>query len=184
MHAEQDGGFTVGGDHGVDGSDRGRNFRNIAETNGNARCRGLHNNLADLLGRSNLAADEAENQLMIALNETGGVDEVRAANGIENVVDGNAGREEARGLGRHLKFGDAATLNENGGDAIEPVDARLEVVSGNFPKLVLRNGVGGQAVTEDGKRGESEAMGFDLGGGRQFRLQAGNDGIDTLESEN
>src|SRR5712692_5717419 len=105
---------------------------------------------------------------MIVLDETGRIDEVRAANGIENVVDGNAGREKARRFGRHLEFRNSATLNENGGNAIEPIDARLEVVSGNFPELVLRNGVGGQAVTEDGKRGEGEAVRFDFGGRRQF----------------
>ena len=168
MHAEQDGGFAVGGDHGVDGSDGRRNLGNIAETNGNARCRGLHHNLADLLWRSNLAADEAEDQLMIVLDQAGGVDEVRAANGVENVVDGDAGREEARRFGRYLEFRDAATLNENGGNAIEPVYARLEVVSGDFPELILRNRVGGQAIAKDWERGKGEAVRFDLGGRRQF----------------
>src|SRR5437899_1172850 len=121
---------------------------------------------------------------MIALDETRGIDEVRAANGIENIVDGNAGSEKARRFGRHLEFRDAATLNQNGGDAIEPVYAWLEVVGGNFPELILWNRVRGQAVTKDWERGEGEAVRFDLGRGRQFRLQAGNDSVDALQRKN
>ena len=121
---------------------------------------------------------------MIVLDKTGRVDEVRAADGIENIVDGDAGRKKASRLGHDLEFRNAATLNENGSDTIEPVDARLEVVGGNFPKLILRNGVGRQAVTENGKRGEGEAMRLNLGRRRQFRLQASDDGIDALQRQN
>ena len=141
MHAEQNGGFAVGRNHGVDRSDRGRNLCNIAETNGNACCRALHHYLADLLRRSNLAADQAENQLMIILDETGRVDEVGPADGLENIVDGDAGGEQTRRVGRYLELRNAATLHENGGNTIEPVHAWLDVVGGNFPKPVLRDRV-------------------------------------------
>src|SRR5437016_3074758 len=141
MHTEQDGGFAVGRNHGVDGSDRWRNLRNIAKTNGNTCRRCLYHNLADLLRRSNLAANQAENQLMIALDETGGVDEVRPADGIENIVDGDADREETRRFGCYLELRNTATLHENGGNTIEPVHAWLDVVGGDFPKLVLRDRV-------------------------------------------
>ena len=141
MHAEQNGGFAVGRNHGVDRSDRGRNLCNIAETNGNACCRALHHYLADLLRRSNLAADQAENQLMIILDETGRVDEVGPADGLENIVDSDAGGEQTRRVGRYLELRNAAALHENGGNTIEPVHAWLDVVGGNFPKPVLRDRV-------------------------------------------
>src|SRR5437879_1859822 len=105
---------------------------------------------------------------MIVLDETGRVDEVRAPNGIKNVVDGDASGQKARRFRGHLEFGDTPTLNEDGGDAIESIHARLEVVGGDFPELILGNGVGGQAVAENGESGEGEAVRFDLSSGRQF----------------
>src|SRR5206468_10148079 len=100
---------------------------------------------------------------MIVFDKTRRVDEVGAADGIENIVDGGAGRKKASRLGHDLKFRNAAALHKDGSNAIEPVHARLDVVGGNLPKFVLRNGVGGQAVAENGKRGEGEAMRLNLG---------------------
>src|SRR2546429_384677 len=79
---------------------------------------------------------------------------------------------------------DRRNRRRNVRDTTETVDARLEVVGGNFPKLILRNGVGRQAVAENGKRGEGEAMRLNLGRRRQFRLQASDDGIDALQRQN
>src|SRR5439155_6999412 len=121
---------------------------------------------------------------MIVLDEPRRIDEVGAANGIENIVDGDARRKKASRFGHDVELWNAAALHKDGSNAIEPVDARLEVVGGNFPKLILRNGVGRQAVAENGKRGEGEAVRLDLGARRQFRLQTGHDGVDTLERQN
>src|SRR6266436_6581248 len=123
MNTQKNGGFAIGGDHGVDGCDGRRSFCNIAKTDGNARRRGLHYNLADLLRRSNLAADQAEHQLMIVLDETGRVDQICLANGVENIVDGDACGKQTSRFGSDVELWNAASLNENGGHSIEPVDA-------------------------------------------------------------
>ena len=183
MDAEQDGGFPIGGHHGVDRRDRRRDVGDITETNGNTSGGSLHDNLAELLRRSNLPADQTENQLMIIFDETGRVDQIGPADGLENIVDGDAGSEQARRLRHDLELRNAAALNENGSDAIEPVYARLEIVGGNLPQLALRNRVGGQAIAEDRERGEGQAVSFDLGCRRQFRLQAGDDGVDALQRQ-
>src|SRR6266436_8257414 len=166
MNTQKNGGFAIGGDHGVDGCDGRRNFCNIAKTDGNTCRRRLHDDLADLFRRANLAADQAEHQLMIVLDETGRVDQIGLANGVENIVDGDTRREEARRFGRDMELWNAAPLNENRGHAIEAVDAWLEIVSGDFPKLALRKGVRSEAVAEDGKCSEGEAVCFDFGGRR------------------
>src|SRR2546430_13434122 len=107
---------------------------------------------------------------MIVLDEPRRIDGVDGADGVENILGGDARRKKASRFGHDLEFRNAATLNENGSDTIEPVDARLDVVGGNLPKFVLRNGVGGQTITQDGERGEGEAMRLNLGRRRQFRL--------------
>src|SRR5438477_7732323 len=108
---------------------------------------------------------------MIVLDEPRRIDEVGAADGIENIVDGDARRKKASRFGHDLEFRNAATLNENGSDTIEPVDAWLDVVGGDFPKLVLWDGVRGEAVTKNRKGSKREAVRLNLGRRRQFRLQ-------------
>src|SRR5207247_5016026 len=65
MDAEQDGGFPIGGHHGVDRRDRRRDVGDITETNGKTSGGSLHDNLAELLRSLNLPAVQTENHMMI-----------------------------------------------------------------------------------------------------------------------
>src|SRR5207247_1362458 len=85
---------------GVDRRDRRRDVGDITETNGNTSGGSLHDNLAELLRRSNLPADQTENQLMIIFDETGRVDQIGPADGLENIADDAARSEQARPLRR------------------------------------------------------------------------------------
>ena len=49
--------------------------RDVAEANRNSRWRVLDNDLADLFRRAYLAADEAEHELMIVLEQAGRIDQ-------------------------------------------------------------------------------------------------------------
>src|SRR5215475_6535901 len=98
--------------------------------------------------------------MVIAFDEAGRVDDIGAADGIENVVDGDAGGYEARGIRGNLKFGDAAALYDDRGDAVEAIHARLDVVGSDFPKFVGRNAIGSEAVADDRKYREGEAVRF------------------------
>ena len=75
-------------------------------------------------------------------------------------------------------------MHENRSDAIEAIHTRLDVVSGDFPELVRRDDVRGQAVANDGKNSEGEPVCLYFSCWRQLRLQAGDDGVDALQRQN
>src|SRR4029077_4873003 len=104
--------------------------------------------------RVHLAADQAQNKLMIVLEQAGRIDQVRAANAIENVRDRYSRGDQARGIRSDLVFGYAAALNDDRSHSVETIDARLEVISGDFPKIVGRNPVRSKTVSQNRKSGE------------------------------
>ena len=73
------------------------------------------------------------------------------------------------------------SLNDDRGNAIEPVQARLDFIGRHLPSLVWAHGVGRQAVANDGKAGEGHAMRFDLRRGRQLGLHARQRGVHILQ---
>ena len=104
---------------------------------------------------------------MIAFEQAGRIDQVGAPHGIENIGDGHVGLEQLRGVRADLEFRLFPALHEDGGNAIQPVQARLDVIGRQLPKIGLRCRVRGQAVADDGKAGEGQAMRFDVHRGRQ-----------------
>src|SRR5260370_9069366 len=48
IHVEKNGRFAIRGHHGIDRGDGRRDFRNVTQTEGNARWGALDNNLSDL----------------------------------------------------------------------------------------------------------------------------------------
>ena len=141
IYVEQDGGFAIGSHNGVDGCDRGRDFGNVTQPDGNLRRRRLHHNLPNLFGCAHLAADQAKHQFVFVFDESRRVDEVRSANRFQNVADSDSCGQQPRGIWRHLEFRHAAALHDNGSNAVQPVHARFDVVSGDFPELVRRDRV-------------------------------------------
>ena len=88
---------------------------------------------------------------MIVLDEAWRIDQICFANGVENIVDGDACREEARRFGCYLELWYAAPLHEHGSETIEAIYARLDIIGCNFPEFALRDGVRGQAIYNNGK---------------------------------
>ena len=121
---------------------------------------------------------------MLVLDQAGRVDEVGSSNRVENIVHRDPGGVQARGIRGDLEFGNAAALYDDGRDAIQPVEARLQVVGGDLPKLVGRHGIGCQAVANDGKDRKGQAVRFYLGRRRKVCLQTSDDGVHALESQN
>ena len=76
-------------------------------------------------------------------------------------------------VGDDVVLGDLAALDDDGADAVEAIEGRLELVGGEFPEAGLRDGVGGESVAEDGEGGEGEAVGGDDGGGGERLLRRG-----------
>ena len=66
-----------------------------------------------------------------------------------------------------MKLRHLAALHQHSADARHAIQRRLQIVGGNLPKLRLRNGIGGEAVAENWKRGEGKPVGGDLGCGWQ-----------------
>src|SRR5713226_2290360 len=184
IHVEKHGGFAVGGHHGVDRSDRRHDFRDVAETYGDTGRGCLDDDLSNLFWSANLATDETQYKLMTVLDQPRRIDEIGTFDGVQNVRDSNPHSMEARGVGRHLKFGNAAPLYDHDRNAIEPVEARLKVVSGNLPQLVWRNSVRRQAVPNDGKDCEGHAVRFHLRRRRKVRLQTSHNRVHALERQN
>ena len=46
-------------------------------------------------------------------------------------------RNMRAGSGSHLELGLFAALHQDGGDAVQAIQARLDIVGGDFPKLRL-----------------------------------------------
>jgi len=108
-----------------------------------------------------LPVDKAEKELVVAREKPGGIDQIGAVDRIQDVLEGHAGAKHLRGIGRYLKFGNLAALNEHARDTVEAVQARLEIIGGNLPQLGLRDCFRCEAISQDREAGEIEAMGFD-----------------------
>ena len=162
IDTDQHRGLSIGGDHGVHRSHRTRDSANVTHANGYSGAGSLHHNLAEFVGRMNLSADQAEHQLMIVFEEAGRIDEICFSYAVENVGNRHASGNQPRGIGSDLIFGHAAALNNHGSHAIQPVQSRLDIVGGHLPNVFRGNRIGGQAVTENWKCCESEAMRFQL----------------------
>ena len=90
--------------------------------------------LRDLGGRARLPADQAEHQLVIGLDQAGRIDHVAAADGVENVGNGDAGLHQLGGVGLHFELRHLAALHHHRRDAGLAVEPRLEVVVGQSPR--------------------------------------------------
>src|SRR6266478_3401956 len=181
IHVDKHGVFPVGGDHGIDGSNGTRDGSNIAHANGNPGGGRLDDDLAEFVRRLNPAADQAEHQLVIIFEEAGRIDEIGFFYAVENVGDGHSSRNQARRIGSDVIFRDAAALHNDRGDAIESIQARLDIVGGDFPKMIRRDGVGSEAVTQNWKCREGQAVRFEFRGSGKFGLHARDDGVHALQ---
>ena len=67
--------------------------------------------LAISAGVVRLPADQAEHQLVIGLDQPGRIDHVAAADGVQNVGNGDAGLQQLGGVRLHLEFRHLAALH-------------------------------------------------------------------------
>ena len=70
-------------------------------------------------GSANLAADETEHKLMIVFDQAGRINQICAANRIEDFRDRHPSRRETRRIGRYLKFRNPAALNDDCRHAVQ-----------------------------------------------------------------
>jgi len=82
---------------------------------------------------------------VVGFVKAGGLDEVGLLDGVDEVGDGERGGDELPGVGDDVKFGDLSALDGDGGDAIEAIERRLELVGGELPQAGGRDGGGGEA---------------------------------------
>src|SRR5882757_1912321 len=76
IDVEQDRRFSVRGYDGIHRLHRGRDFGDVADADGNS-CGGVFDDcVGDFFGRAHLAVDQAEIQLVIALQQSGRVDQI------------------------------------------------------------------------------------------------------------
>ena len=167
VDAQQHRRLSVRGDDGVHRLHARRDRRHVGNLHRNTRLRVLDDDLPELFGIVYLCVHQSEVQLMVLLQQAGRVDEVGAPHRVENVGDRDACRQQLRWIRSDVEFRLLSSLHQHRRDAVEAVQARLQFVGGHRPELGLRNRVGGEAVADDGKAGEGQAMRLDGGRRRQ-----------------
>ena len=109
--------------------------------------------------RARLAADQAEHELVVVLEQARRVDQVAAADRVEHGRDRDlTSATSFAGSGLHFELRLLAALHDDRRDAGHAVQARLEVVGRQLPQPRLRHRVRGQAVAHDRERGEGQPV--------------------------
>ena len=175
--------FSVGSDGGVDRHSGLHNGCHIGNADRRACGRGFDYKLAQSVSIVHLRSDEPQDQLVVGFVKAGRIDDVRSLDGIDEVLNGDTGGEQQGGIGNDMELRHLAALHRNGTDASGTIERRLEVVCRNFPKIGLRNRVGGEAVAEDGEGGNGDSVGGDPCRGRQGLLDLAESCIHQLQGE-
>ncbi len=142
VHAQQNRRLSVCRDRRIDGSFGRADFSDVTDADGNPSGGIFDDDLRNLFGRSHLAADQAKHQLVFVLQQAGRIDQVGFPNGVQNIGNSDPRGVQPSGIRSDLELRHTAALDENKRHAVEPVDARLQIVGGDFPELALGNGVG------------------------------------------
>ena len=156
-------------------------LRHISDADWRSRWRGADDDVADFIRRPRLAADQAQYELMILLYHAGRVDHVAAADGVENIRDGNPGLHELGWVRLHFEFRHLAALHHDRRNAGLAIEARLDIVGGHFPERSLGDGVRRQAVAQDRERGEGQTVGGELRMWAAARLHTRQSRVDQLQ---
>src|SRR5207248_10642650 len=85
VEIEQHRRFAIGSDARVDRHYRVIDRSHVADTDRRSGWAALDDDVGDLAGRFGLAAHQAEDELVVGLDEPGRVDHVAAADGVENI---------------------------------------------------------------------------------------------------
>src|SRR5215475_5002915 len=121
----------------VDGLDRGHDSRNVAYTHGDSRLRGPDHKGGNLLGSAHLPINESENKLVMFLQQSGRIDEVGPSYRLQDVVHGHARHQQFRGVGDDVELRFLTALDQDGRNAVQAVQTRLDFVRNYFPQLGL-----------------------------------------------
>ena len=128
-----------------------------------------------------MAVDQGKIEFMISFQQSRRINQIGAPHGVENVGHRDACRKQLGRIWGDMKFRLLPALHDHCGDAFQTVEPRFHFISCRLPQPGLGHAVRGQAVTDDGKSSEREAVSFDLCGGRKLWLHARNGCIDVLQ---
>ena len=120
---------------------------------------------------------------MVSAQQARRIDQVRVVHRVQNVLHSHVRPQHSRRIGRDLKLRLLSSLHQNAGHPIQPVQPRLELIGGQFPKLRLRNFVRGEAVTQNRKARKIKPMRINLSRRRQRALDSRNRGFHLLQRQ-
>ena len=80
-----------------------------------------------------------------------------------------------------MKFRFLAALHNDRRNAFQTIEARLHLIRRHLPQLGLRHGVGREAIADDGKSREGQAVRLNLRGRGKLGLHPGNRGVHVLQ---
>ena len=112
---EQHGGLGVGGHHRVYRHHRWRDGGDVANVNGRAGGRGLDDDVRDFVGSARLPAHQAQHQLVAHFDQARRIDHVAAADGVQDIGDGDGGLNQLAGIRLDLKLGLLPALHHHRG---------------------------------------------------------------------
>ena len=118
---------------------------------------------------------------MLGLEQAGRVDQIAAADRVENRRHIDLGLQQFGRIGLDFELRLLPALHHDGRDAERPIQPRLELVGCHFPEPGLRHRIRRQAVAQDRERRERQTIRRDLRRRRQLGLDARNRGVDTLQ---
>jgi len=128
-----------------------------------------------------LRTDQSQVELVIAFEESGRIDEIRAPDRIENIGYGDVGLEQLGGVRANLEFRLFPSLHQHRGDTVQSIEAWLDVIGRHLPQIRLQHGLRSKAIANNGKTRKRKAIRFDVHGGRQRTLDCRHRGIDPLK---
>src|SRR5439155_3838032 len=92
--------------------------------------------MPDFLRSTDLTIHQAEVKLVVAFQKARRVDQVGFANRVQNVIDRNPSRQQLGRLGDDVELRFLSSLNDDGRNALEPVQAWLHLVGCTSHSLV------------------------------------------------
>ena len=117
--------FPVGADNGVDRLHRGCDGGDVPDAYRDSGRRGFDDDLRDLFRTFHLTINQSEEELVIALEQPGRLDDIGAANCIEDVSDCGRSTQQFGRIRSNMKLRFLSTLHHHCSYAVQSIESRL-----------------------------------------------------------